>query len=151
MEYTMIKKPAMLLAGYSVNVTPETAGLINQVWELFLGTWQQVDYAKHEAFYTVQAPVETDHPQAFRYTVAIEVDGFGELPEGMEYIDLAAMEYACFHASEALPVEQLYAEMETTLRENAITFLGDYTLELYPSKNPTHVQILVPIQELEEN
>ncbi|MGL5915068.1 MAG: hypothetical protein ACRCZG_02300, partial [Culicoidibacterales bacterium] len=77
--------------------------------------------------------------------------GFGELPEGMEYLDLGAMEYACFTATQAQPIEQLYAEMEQTLRENGQTFLSDYTLERYPSTNPTQVQILVPLRETEEN
>ncbi|MGL4972999.1 MAG: GyrI-like domain-containing protein [Culicoidibacterales bacterium] len=151
MEYTIETKPAMMLAGYTMEVTAETTQLINQLWELFLATWQKVDYANHQAFYTIQSQAKSEQLGAFNYSVAIEVEGFGELPEGMEYLDLAAMEYACFTATQAQPVEQLYAEMEHTLRADHITFLSDYTLERYPSTNPTQVQILVPLRETAEN
>lgn len=151
MKYTKVEKPAMMMVGYTVEVTNETAELINAAWELFLGTWQKIDYAKHGAFYTLQSQIESEANDTFSYSVAIEVEGFGELPEGMEYLDLAAMEYAVFSATQALPVEEIYGAMEQTLRDDQVQFLGDYTLELYPSTNPTHVQILVPLRELSGN
>ncbi|MGL6249269.1 MAG: hypothetical protein ACRC3A_09245, partial [Culicoidibacterales bacterium] len=75
MEYTLETKPAMLLAGYTAEVTAESMQLINQLWELFLATWQKVDYANHQAFYTIQEQAKSEQLGAFNYSVAIEVEG----------------------------------------------------------------------------
>lgn len=149
MNYRRIEKPAMLLAGYTVTASAQTQELIQQIWELFLGTWQQVDYAKHEAFYVLQAP--TASVTEFSYTLAIEVNAFGELPEGMEYLDLAAMEYAGFAISDFAPDVDLYQEIEMLLQADDVSFLTDYTLEIYPSTDLANVQVLVPLKETQDN
>ena len=149
MSQKRIEKPAMLLAGYTVKASAETTELIQQVWELFMATWQKVDYAKHQNFYVIQAPVIGE--SQFMYTLAIEVDHFGELPEGMAYTDLAAMEYAWFDVTEFKPENDLYQEIEDILEAEGITFLTDYTLEIYPSTNLSQVQVLAPLHESLQN
>lgn len=149
MKYTRIEKPPMLLAGYTVRASAQNPEIIEQLWELFLATWQQVDYANHQTFYVIQAPTEVI--TQFDYTLAIEVESFGELPTGMDYLDLAAMEYAAFQGSDFSGEVDLYQVIEETLQAEQVEFLTDYTLECYPSKNLAQVQVLVPLGETAEN
>ncbi|MGL5296478.1 MAG: GyrI-like domain-containing protein [Culicoidibacterales bacterium] len=145
-KYEVVDLSELLIAGYGIALDEQTPTIIPSIWEMFLQTWQYVDYAKHTYFYAIQRVNETQDQQ--EYIVGIETMALSNLPEGMSFFDFPAMKYAQFEV-ETKELDKFYEQLATELNQDNLTYLDDYFIEMYPSNNLEKVYILLPIELLE--
>jgi len=94
MEPVIKEYPAFKVVGLAKTFDMETRANIPKLWDELVPRFAEIRDAKDGTTYGLCRRV--DQPGAFNYMACMEVSGIGDVPEGMEGIEIPAAKYAVF-------------------------------------------------------
>lgn len=138
---------AFKVIGISVRTTNENnqaAKDIPALWERFMtaGIAQQIPNKTGDEVYSIYTAYEKDHTRPYTTLLGCRVSSFDEIPEGMEALEIAAGNYACFTAtgklSEGLVFNEWLKIWSTPLHRKYTT---DFEVYGAKAQDPEHAEI----------
>jgi AraC family transcriptional regulator len=154
MEYKEMKKGKMIFVGVGVDTAVSNAPKdCPAVWGKFMSNYKQIEnYIGGMKNYGVST-TQNVNMCTFRYTAAAEVSELGEIPEGMETMELPESNYLIFeHRGKLDSLGQTYGKImefipTTGKKQNPKHWVEFYDHRYHGDKEESVFEIWVPIKQ----